>query len=184
MFVRPCSMQRGWLRNQCIHWRPLQHEIPGGMGISPKTVAFLRALGHDAVHLHELGLERLPDSDIVARAEADGSVLLSHYPRCTPPVPDPAPAPITPSIRVCSGVERSKEPGHRLWPDMDRAATAPQRPPQPPSQRPATGTRPEKLCGTSLLVRSCCRGATGPARAGPTSGAGARWARAARVSHP
>jgi Domain of unknown function (DUF5615) len=31
------------------------------MGISPKTVAFLHALGHDAVHLSEQGLERLPD---------------------------------------------------------------------------------------------------------------------------
>jgi len=29
------------------------------MGISPKTVAFLHALGHDAVHLADQGLERL-----------------------------------------------------------------------------------------------------------------------------
>jgi predicted nuclease of predicted toxin-antitoxin system len=38
------------------------------MGISLKTVAFLRALGHDAVHLADQGLERLPDRDIVAKA--------------------------------------------------------------------------------------------------------------------
>jgi len=28
------------------------------MGIPPKTVVFLRELGHDAIHLHEQGLER------------------------------------------------------------------------------------------------------------------------------
>jgi Domain of unknown function (DUF5615) len=37
------------------------------MGISLKTVAFLHSLGHDAVHLADQGLERLPDRDIVAR---------------------------------------------------------------------------------------------------------------------
>lgn len=40
------------------------------MGISPKTVAFLRGLGHDAVHLHALGLDRLPDSAILELARA------------------------------------------------------------------------------------------------------------------
>ena len=38
------------------------------MGISPKTVAFLRTLGHDAVHLADQGLQRLPDPDIVEKA--------------------------------------------------------------------------------------------------------------------
>jgi predicted nuclease of predicted toxin-antitoxin system len=38
------------------------------MGISPRAVDFLRDMGHDAVHLYEEGLERLPDSDILAKA--------------------------------------------------------------------------------------------------------------------
>jgi hypothetical protein len=31
------------------------------MSISPKTVDYLKRLGHDAVHLHAEGLDRLPD---------------------------------------------------------------------------------------------------------------------------
>ncbi len=48
------------------------------MGISPKTVAFLRSLGHDAVHLHEEGLDRLSDADILAKARSEGRILLTH----------------------------------------------------------------------------------------------------------
>ena len=48
------------------------------MGISPKTVAFLHTLGHDAVHLAEQGLERLPDRDIVAKARQEGRIVLVH----------------------------------------------------------------------------------------------------------
>ena len=35
------------------------------MGISPGAVLFLRHLGYDAIHLHELGLDRLPDPQIL-----------------------------------------------------------------------------------------------------------------------
>ena len=48
------------------------------MGISLKTVAFLHALGHDAVHLSEQGLERLPDPVIVEKARQEGRILLVH----------------------------------------------------------------------------------------------------------
>ncbi len=47
------------------------------MGISPVTVGFLRQLGHDALHLHEAGLDRLPDSDIVEEARKEGRILLT-----------------------------------------------------------------------------------------------------------
>ena len=47
------------------------------MGISPATVAFLRELGHEAVHLHELGLDRMPDPDILDRARRYGQVILT-----------------------------------------------------------------------------------------------------------
>jgi len=48
------------------------------MGISPRSVAFLRDLGYEAVHLHELGLDRLPDAEILAKARREGYVLLTH----------------------------------------------------------------------------------------------------------
>ena len=48
------------------------------MGISPKTTAFLQALGHDAVHLTDQGLERLADHDILQKAQQEGRVLLVH----------------------------------------------------------------------------------------------------------
>ena len=47
------------------------------MGISPKTVAFLRAQGHDAKRLLEERLERLADSEIVDKARAEQSVILT-----------------------------------------------------------------------------------------------------------
>ncbi len=48
------------------------------MGISPKTVAMLRDLGHDAVHLHEQGLNTLQDEDILAKALRERRNLLTH----------------------------------------------------------------------------------------------------------
>ena len=48
------------------------------LGISPTTVAFLRGLGYDAVHLSEQGLERLPDPGIVEKARQEGRVVLVH----------------------------------------------------------------------------------------------------------
>ena len=48
------------------------------MGISPKTVEFLKAKGHDAVHLHESGLKRMPDSDILVKACDEHRIILTH----------------------------------------------------------------------------------------------------------
>ena len=48
------------------------------MGISHKTVSFLHALGYDAVHLSEQGLERLPDPGIVEKARREERILLVH----------------------------------------------------------------------------------------------------------
>jgi len=48
------------------------------MGLSPQTVAFLCHLGHDAVHLHALGLDRLPDSAVPQLARDEHRVLLTH----------------------------------------------------------------------------------------------------------
>ena len=48
------------------------------MGLSPATAAFLRRLGHEAIHLHEEGLDELPDSQILERARQESFVLLTH----------------------------------------------------------------------------------------------------------
>lgn len=48
------------------------------MGISPKTVLFLRDIEHDAVHLHEQDLDRLKDSEILDKARSEGRVILTH----------------------------------------------------------------------------------------------------------
>ncbi len=47
------------------------------MGISPKTVGFLRGLGHEVTHLHEEGLDELPDPLILEKARQEGRVLLT-----------------------------------------------------------------------------------------------------------
>lgn len=48
------------------------------MGISPKTVSFLSDLGHQAVHLHEQGLDRMTDTEILEKARREDSILLTH----------------------------------------------------------------------------------------------------------
>ena len=50
-------MQHGWRRRRSIRWSQSIREILADMGISPRTVAFLHTLGHDAVHLSDQGLE-------------------------------------------------------------------------------------------------------------------------------
>jgi predicted nuclease of predicted toxin-antitoxin system len=46
-------------------------------GISPKTVEFLKQLGHEATRVRTLGLQRASDAQVVERARTDGSIVLS-----------------------------------------------------------------------------------------------------------
>ena len=46
-------------------------------GVSPKTVEFLKQLGHEAVHVRTLGLQRAADPELVDRARTDSSVVLT-----------------------------------------------------------------------------------------------------------
>ena len=46
-------------------------------GISPKTVEFLKQLGHETTHVRTLGMQRAPDAQVIALARTDGSVVLS-----------------------------------------------------------------------------------------------------------
>ena len=48
------------------------------MGISPKTMDFLTRLGYDAIHLHQEGLEKLADADILAKALREERIVLTH----------------------------------------------------------------------------------------------------------
>lgn len=47
------------------------------MGISPRIVQWLRDTGHDAVHLRERRLYRLPDRDVFAKAADERRILLT-----------------------------------------------------------------------------------------------------------
>jgi predicted nuclease of predicted toxin-antitoxin system len=47
------------------------------MGVSTTVVRELRAAGHDATHLEELGLRTLPDADIFRMAREQGRIVLT-----------------------------------------------------------------------------------------------------------
>jgi predicted nuclease of predicted toxin-antitoxin system len=47
------------------------------MGVSIATVEELRAADHDAVHLREQNLIRLPDPEIAAKAAQEGRIVLT-----------------------------------------------------------------------------------------------------------
>jgi predicted nuclease of predicted toxin-antitoxin system len=48
------------------------------IGISPSSVAALRAHGHEATHLSEIGLERAADAEILDKAHAEQAIVLTH----------------------------------------------------------------------------------------------------------
>jgi predicted nuclease of predicted toxin-antitoxin system len=48
------------------------------MGIAQSTAHYLRARGHDAVHLVEEGLAQLPDNRVVAKAQQEGRAIVTH----------------------------------------------------------------------------------------------------------
>jgi predicted nuclease of predicted toxin-antitoxin system len=47
------------------------------MGVGQHIVEWLRSQGHDAVHLREQQLQRLPDADIFAKAIAEQRIILT-----------------------------------------------------------------------------------------------------------
>lgn len=48
------------------------------MGISPVIVNFLHDIGYEAIHLDQEGLGRMADSQILAKARAEGFIVLTH----------------------------------------------------------------------------------------------------------
>ena len=54
------------------------------MGLAPRTAVYLKGLGFDAVHLLNLGLKTLPDTEVVKLAESESRVVVTFdldYPR-------------------------------------------------------------------------------------------------------
>jgi predicted nuclease of predicted toxin-antitoxin system len=47
------------------------------MGISLRTVEWLREKGHDVVHLRDEGLQRLPDDQILEKSRLENRILLT-----------------------------------------------------------------------------------------------------------
>ena len=48
------------------------------MGLAGSTVSFLRAQGHDAIHLRDQQLQRLADEGIITKAQAEDRIILTH----------------------------------------------------------------------------------------------------------
>ncbi len=49
----------------------------GDMGIAGSTIKWLRTQGHEATHLRDEGLQRLPDDKIFAKAETEKRIILT-----------------------------------------------------------------------------------------------------------
>lgn len=47
------------------------------MGVSVFTVTWLREAGHEAMHLREEGLQRLPDAEILLKARQEDRIILT-----------------------------------------------------------------------------------------------------------
>ena len=47
------------------------------MGISPRTVDYLKTMGYDAIHLVEQRLEKLEDIDILEKAKQENRIVLT-----------------------------------------------------------------------------------------------------------
>ena len=47
------------------------------MGVSQRVIAWLRSQGHDAKHLREEGLHRLPNGEIFQKAVAENGIVLT-----------------------------------------------------------------------------------------------------------
>jgi len=48
------------------------------MGLAQSTARLFGELGHDAVHLRDLGLQCLPDEEIINKARNEDRIILTH----------------------------------------------------------------------------------------------------------
>ena len=47
------------------------------MGVSASTASALREIGHDVVHLREVGLHNIPDEDVLRKARQEERIILT-----------------------------------------------------------------------------------------------------------
>jgi predicted nuclease of predicted toxin-antitoxin system len=47
------------------------------MGVAQRIVEWLRAAGHDAVHLRDQGLQRMPNGEIFQKAASESRIVLT-----------------------------------------------------------------------------------------------------------
>ena len=50
------------------------------MGVAQRIVEWLRTEGHEAVHLREEGLQRMPNGEIFKKAASEGRIILTFRP--------------------------------------------------------------------------------------------------------
>lgn len=67
-------MQPGWPVSRSMDRKM---RFLADMGISQYTVSWLKEQGHDAIHLREEGLHRLPDSEVLKKAFNEERILLT-----------------------------------------------------------------------------------------------------------
>ena len=71
-------MWHGSRRRLSTRWSQSTREISRRYGHFPQDRGFPPRAWHDAVHLSEQGLERLPDPGIVEKARQEGRIVLVH----------------------------------------------------------------------------------------------------------
>jgi len=67
-------MRPGWPGKKCS--RP-EMRFLADMGVSLRVADWLRAQGHDVVHLREQGLQRLPNGEIFRKADSEHRIVLT-----------------------------------------------------------------------------------------------------------
>jgi len=58
----------------------MEIEFLADMGISLRTVSWLREQGYDVVHLRDEGLQTLSDQEILAKAKRENRHKVVHFP--------------------------------------------------------------------------------------------------------
>jgi predicted nuclease of predicted toxin-antitoxin system len=76
MSARRSSTPQPWLRTNCTRFERDACGFWQTWSLA-ETIEFLNQLGHEAIHVRSLGLQRAPDPDLVERARANGSILVT-----------------------------------------------------------------------------------------------------------
>src|SRR5215216_3269295 len=75
IYPRRCSMLRGSHASRLS--RPNSVRFVADMGVSYAVVNHLRSIGHDTVHLRDIGMQRMPDDEVFAMAVRERRTILT-----------------------------------------------------------------------------------------------------------